>query len=188
MFALSYTRHTREGAENLGKEWREMYYESYLFESELKRAGVGKKERNRIFDEVRRNGGSLKGVAGVPKNIMDVFVVSADLSVDEHVRMQAVLQKWVDNSISKTINFPPEATPEQVAKAYQLGWELGLKGMTVYVEGSREQVVLEKKGPFETKENKQVTSEQLCPECGTPLRIAEGCATCPSCAYSRCDK
>jgi ribonucleoside-diphosphate reductase alpha chain len=104
------------------------------------------------------------------------------------VRMQAVMQRWVDNSISKTINFPEGATPDQVAKAYQLGWELGLKGMTVYVEGSREQVVLSKKGPFETKENKQVTGAELCPECGSPLRIAEGCATCPACAYSRCDK
>lgn len=188
VFALSYTRHTREGAENEGKEWREMYYESYLFELALKKAGVAKKERNRIFEDVRQNGGSLVGIAGVPKEIADVFVVSGDLAIEEHVRMQAVLQKWVDNSISKTINFPPEATPDQVARAYQLGWELGLKGMTVYVEGSREQVVLEKKGPFETKQNKQVTSEQLCPECGTPLRIAEGCATCPSCAYSRCDK
>jgi ribonucleoside-diphosphate reductase alpha chain len=188
VFALSYTRHTREGAENLGKEWREMYYESYLFELALKKAGVAKKERTRIFAEVRQNGGSLQGVSGVPKEVSEVFVVSGDLSVEEHVRMQAVLQKWVDNSISKTINFPPEATADQVAKAYQLGWELGLKGMTVYVEGSREQVVLEKKGPYETKENKQVTKDELCPECGSPLRIAEGCATCPSCAYSRCDK
>ena len=99
------------------------------------------------------------------------------------------MQKWIDNSISKTINFPANATPDQVAAAYQLGWELGLKGMTVYVEGSREQVVLEKKsGPYETKEDTQVTSEELCPECGTPMRKEEGCSTCPSCAYSKCDK
>ncbi|MEI6690554.1 MAG: adenosylcobalamin-dependent ribonucleoside-diphosphate reductase [bacterium] len=188
VFALSYTRHTREGAEKEGKEWREMYYESYLFEKELKNKGIGIALRRKIFEEIRNNGGTCQGVEGVPKEIMEIFVVSGDLAVEEHVRMQAVMQKWVDNSISKTINFPPEATVDQVAKAYQLGWELGLKGMTVYVEGSREQVVLEKKGPFETKENKQVTSEQLCPECGSPLRIAEGCATCPSCAYSRCDK
>jgi ribonucleoside-diphosphate reductase alpha chain len=189
VFALSYTRHTREGAENEGKEWREMYYESYLFEAAMKKAGMSKSERNKLFERVRENGGSLKGLSDVPKEIAEVFVVSSDLPVEEHVRMQAVMQKWIDNSISKTINFPSNATPDQVAAAYQLGWELGLKGMTVYVEGSREQVVLEKKsGPYETKEDKQVTSEELCPECGTPMRKEEGCSTCPSCAYSKCDK
>jgi len=189
VFALSYVRHTREGAEKEGKEWREMYYESYLFEMAMKKAGLSKVERNKLFEKVRENGGSLKGISGVPKEIAEVCVVSSDLSVEEHVRMQAVMQKWIDNSISKTINFPPNAKPEDVASAYQLGWELGLKGMTVYVEGSREQVVLEKKlGPYETKIETQVTSEELCPECGTPMRKEEGCSTCPSCAYSKCDK
>lgn len=189
VFALSYTRHTREGAEKEGKEWREMYYESYLFEAAMKKAGLSKSERNKLFEKVRGNGGSLKGLTGVPKEINDIYVVSSDLSVEEHVRMQAVMQRWIDNSISKTINFPPTAKPEEVAAAYQLGWELGLKGMTVYVEGSREQVVLEKKsGPYETKTEQQVTAQELCPECGTPMRKEEGCSTCPSCAYSKCDK
>jgi ribonucleoside-diphosphate reductase alpha chain len=189
VFALSYVRHTREGAEKEGKEWREMYYESYLFEAAMKKAGLSKSERNKLFEKVRENGGSLKGIAGVPKEIAEVCVVSSDLSVEEHVRMQAVMQRWIDNSISKTVNFPADAKIADVAKAYQLGWELGLKGMTVYVEGSREQVVLEKKsGPYETKAEKQVTSEELCPECGTPMRREEGCSTCPSCAYSKCDK
>ncbi len=189
VFALSYVRHTREGAEKEGKEWREMYYESSLFESAMKRVGMSKAQRNQLFAKVRDNGGSLKGITGVPKQIADTYVVSSDLSVEEHVRMQAVMQAWIDNSISKTINFPSSATVDEVAEAYQLGWKLGLKGMTVYVEGSREQVVLEKKSaPFETKEDKQVTSEELCPECGTPMRREEGCSTCPSCAYSKCDK
>jgi ribonucleoside-diphosphate reductase alpha chain len=189
VFALSYVRHTREGAEKEGKEWREMYYESLLFESAMKRAGMSKAQRNKLFEQVRENGGSLAGIKGVPKQIADVYVVSSDLKVEEHVRMQAVMQAWIDNSISKTINFPNSASVDDVAKAYQLGWKLGLKGMTVYVEGSREQVVLEKKSaPFETKADKQVTSEELCPECGTPMRREEGCSTCPACAYSKCDK
>ena len=189
VFALSYVRHTREGAEKEGKEWREMYYESALFESAMKSVGMSKAQRNKLFEQVRENGGSIKGIAGVPKMIAETYVVSADLSVEEHVRMQAVMQAWIDNSISKTINFSSNATVDDVARAYQLGWKLGLKGMTVYVEGSREQVVLEKKSaPFETKADKQVTSEELCPECGTPMRREEGCSTCPACAYSKCDK
>ncbi len=187
VFALSYTRHTREGAEKQGKEWREMYYESRLFEKELVYRGITAKARREIFEKVRANGGSCQGITEVPKEVRDVFAVASDLTVEEHVKMQAVLQKFVDNSISKTINFPSHAKEEEVGKAYMLGWELGLKGMTVYVEGSREQVVLEKKGPFEPNGNVK-GAENVCPECGASLVFKEGCATCPVCAYSRCDK
>lgn len=224
VFALSYTRNTREGAEKNGKEWREIYYKSNLFDQALKNAGKKKKEREKIFEKIRENGGSCQGVKEVPKVIRDVYVVSSDLSVEEHVRTQAVLQRFVDNSISKTVNFPSSATVEDVKKAYLLGWELGLKGMTVYVEGSREQVVLERKGPFEPngstssprggngngkkvgkvpigsgsshsldsiendKHDLKSVSDSSCPECGETMRHEEGCAICPGCAYSRCDK
>jgi ribonucleoside-diphosphate reductase alpha chain len=177
-------RHTREGAEKEGKEWREMYYESGMFADELKKSGMGKKEREEIFAKVRENEGSCQGVEEVPKKIRETYVVASDLTVEEHVRMQAVMQAYVDNSISKTINFPHTATTQEVMEAYQLGWELELKGMTVYVEGSREQVVLEKKKPFEPNGE----GKEKCPECEGALRIEEGCATCPSCGYSRCDK
>jgi ribonucleoside-diphosphate reductase alpha chain len=66
--------------------------------------------------------------------------------------MQAALQAFVDASISKTINFPADATPDDVARAFQLAWELGCKGLTVYVTGSREKVVLETE---ETRQAKQ---------------------------------
>jgi ribonucleoside-diphosphate reductase alpha chain len=82
-------------------------------------------------------------VAQLPQELRNVFVVSQDITAGEHVRLQASLQAFVDNSLSKTINFPPEATEEDVAKAYQLAWELGCKGITVYITGSRKQVVLE---------------------------------------------
>jgi len=68
------------------------------------------------------------------------------------VRMQAVLQAFVDNSLSKTVNFSETATEEDVAKAYMLAWELGCKGITVYVTGSREKVVLETKATAEKKD------------------------------------
>jgi ribonucleoside-diphosphate reductase alpha chain len=66
--------------------------------------------------------------------------------------MQAALQAFVDNSLSKTVNFPEGATEEEVAKAYMLAWELGCKGITVYVTGSREKVVLETKATAEKKD------------------------------------
>jgi ribonucleoside-diphosphate reductase alpha chain len=88
----------------------------------------------------------------VPEQIRDTFVVSADITAEEHVRMQAALQAFVDNSISKTINFPEGATVEDVAQAYMLAWELGAKGITVYVTGSRDKVVLETKATARKKE------------------------------------
>lgn len=188
VFAISYTRHTREGAEKEGKEWREMHYESTLFAEALKESGMNQNERREVFREVRENGGSVQNIKKLDKKIRDVFVTAGDLGVEEHVRMQAVMQKFVDNSISKTINFPTDASVEDVKKAYLMGWELGLKGMTVYVEGSREQVVLEKKGPFEPNGEKKHGEGTDCPECGTELRYEEGCSTCPNCGYSRCDK
>jgi len=183
VFALSYTRNTREGAEKEGKEWRQMHYESTLFERALKARGIGAAERREIFAKVRVNGGSCQGIGEVPKEIQAVFVVSSDLSVEAHVRTQALLQRFVDNSISKTINFPATATLDEVAHAYQLGWKLGLKGMTVYVEGSREQVVLDKAGPYEPSDSQQ---KEVCPECTGKLIMEEGCTKCLNCGWSKC--
>ena len=85
--------------------------------------------------------------------IKNVFVVSQDILAEEHVRMQGALQVFVDNSLSKTINFPEDATEEDVATAYQLAWELGCKGITVYVTGSRNKVVLETKATARQKQD-----------------------------------
>ena len=65
--------------------------------------------------------------------------------------MQAALQAFVDNSLSKTINFPEDATENDVATAYMLAWKLGCKGITVYVTGSREKVVLETSSTADAK-------------------------------------
>ncbi len=87
--------------------------------------------------------GTCQGLDDVPQSIRDVFVVSGDISAEDHVRTQASIQAFVDNSLSKTINFPDFATEDEVAHAYRLAWELGCKGITVYVTGSRQKVVLE---------------------------------------------
>lgn len=75
--------------------------------------------------------------------------------------MQAALQAFVDNSLSKTCNFPATATLEHVAKAYQLAWDLGCKGLTVYVTGSRQKVVLETQETAELSELQTASPKQI---------------------------
>jgi ribonucleoside-diphosphate reductase alpha chain len=70
------------------------------------------------------------------------FVTSADIDYLRGVRLQAAIQKHIDHSISKTVNMPKGSTVEQVQEVYMLGWKLGLKGITVYVDGSRDGVLV----------------------------------------------
>ncbi len=136
-FALAYTRHVNDNGEDL-----ELRYASLLFLQALTGAGLDEAARERVAQQVV-NAGSCQGVEGVPQTVRDTFVVAGDITAEEHVRMQAALQAFVDASISKTVNFPATATPDDVARAFRLAWKLGCKGLTVYVTGSREKVVLE---------------------------------------------
>lgn len=151
VFALAYIRHVDDKGEDL-----ELYYTSPLFERALIQAGVDQETRQEIVEEVVRVG-SCQHVDAVPEPLRNTFVVAADITPEEHIRMQAAIQAFVDNSISKTCNFPESAKEGDVARAYKLAWKLGCKGLTVYVTGSREKVVLETKA---TKEAKEAKAEQ----------------------------
>ncbi len=78
----------------------------------------------------------------VPEAVQRTFVTAHDVTPEQHVRMQAAFQKYVDSAISKTCNFPADASPEDVRAIYELAFKLGCKGVTVYRDGSRENQVL----------------------------------------------
>jgi ribonucleoside-diphosphate reductase alpha chain len=137
VFALAYVRHVNDNGKDL-----QLQYTSPLFEEALIEAGLDEETRASVFVQMMEKG-TCQGITQLPDEIRDAFVVSQDINAEEHVRMQAAMQAFVDNSLSKTINFPESATEEDIANAYLLAWELGCKGITVYVTGSRHKVVLE---------------------------------------------
>jgi len=136
-FALAYTRHVVESDGEI-----DLIYTSPLFNQALDNAELTSSTKEEIINTILETG-TCQGIDSLPKDITNTFVVSGDISAEEHVRVQAALQAFVDNSISKTINFPSSAQPEDVSHAYILAWETGCKGITVYVTGSRDKVVLE---------------------------------------------
>ena len=146
VFALAYIRHVNDNGKDL-----KLTYASPRFDEALKKLGLGEEKRQEIVEQVMREG-TCQHIKELPKAVRDTFVVSGDITAEEHVRMQGALQAFVDNSLSKTVNFPEGAKEEDVATAYMLAWELGCKGITVYVTGSRDKVVLETKATAEKKD------------------------------------
>ena len=146
VFALAYIRHVNDNGKDL-----KLTYASPRFDEALRKLGLGEEKRQEIVEQVMRQG-TCQNIKDLPQSVRDTFVVSGDITAEEHVRMQGALQAFVDNSLSKTVNFPETATEDDVAKAYMLAWELGCKGITVYVTGSREKVVLETKATAEKKD------------------------------------
>ena len=133
LFALSYVRNVMDNTR--------LVEGNPYFEAVARQEGIYTQE---LMEELAQKGSlsRLDAKFDIPQWLKDVFRTSHDISPEWHVRMQAAFQKYTDNSVSKTINFPHEATVEDVAGAYMLAHELGCKGITVYRDGSKAGQVL----------------------------------------------
>ena len=127
------------------------FYTNKILEEALRDEGLYNDE---ILEKIADNYGSLKGIEEIPQWMQDVFVTAMDIHWADHLMAQSVWQDWIGNAIAKTINMPYDVTVEDVKSSYLLAHELGLKGMTVYRDGSRHKQVLHM-----TSENAQKTFE-----------------------------
>ena len=150
MFALVYKR-----ANCLDKA--EMFIINPYFEKAIKDAGIYSEE---LMTKIAQEG-TIKHIKEIPEKIRRVFVTAHDILPEDHIRMQAAFQKYVDNAVSKTVNFTHNATKEDVSKAYVLSYKLGCKGVTVYRDGSREdQVLISANTNKDKKEEKPISAAE----------------------------
>jgi ribonucleoside-diphosphate reductase alpha chain len=129
LFALAFVRHVLEGARLLEV--------SPLFESAARSRGIYSQE---LKAEIAKKG-SVQDISGVPQDLKELFVTALDVPPEQHVKIQAAFQKHTDNAVSKTVNLPQSASVGDVLKIYNLAYDLGCKGVTVYRYGSRSQVL-----------------------------------------------
>lgn len=116
-------------------------------------------------------------------------IESHDISFMDRVAMQAVMQKYVDNSISSTVNLKNDATPEDIWNIYLAAWESGCKGITVFRDGCRRGNILGVAAKKEEKADgpKPAEGQPVCPECGGKnIRVEGHCAACSDCGWSAC--
>lgn len=147
LFAVSFIRTVMEGTK--------LIESNPYFEKVAKERGFWSRTlMERIADK-----GSIKDFDEIPEDIREVFVTAHDITPLEHIKMQASFQKYVDNAVSKTVNFPHHATAKDVEDVYLLAYKLGCKGVTVYRDGSREQQVLTKGKTTVSSQQSTVSSQ-----------------------------
>lgn len=184
IFALAYTRLSFIGKES--EKPVELVEANPLFEEVAKREGFYSEE---LMKKIAHQG-TVNGVKEVPKKWQDIFMTAHDITPEWHMKMQAAFQKYTDNAVSKTINYPNEATIEDVKNGYMLAYKLGCKGTTIYRSGSKQLQILnvglkkekkngEKLNVEEKVEKTELTPELLNPEPNVPDITPGTCPTCP---------
>ena len=115
------------------------FYTNKIFENVLQENGLYNDE---ILTKIANNYGSISGLTEIPEWMQSMFTTAIDVHWMDHIMAQSIWQRWISNAIAKTINMPGDVTVEDVKSSYLLAHELGLKGVTVYRDGSRNEQVL----------------------------------------------
>lgn len=144
MFSLAFIRQVMKDTSGKPTVMREV---NYVFEEHARRLGLWSEE---LLEKLLEQGTLAE--LDVPQDFKRVFVTARDISPQWHMRMQAAFQRHCDSSISKTINFPHEATVDEVRAIYELAIDLDVKGVTVYRDGCRDVQPMALKGSTSRKE------------------------------------
>ena len=165
LFALSYVRNILDGAHmvEVNPYFEEMARNEDFYSDELM--------------ESLATGTQLHTIDGVPEDIKRLFVTAHEVSPEWHVRMQAAFQKYTNNAVSKTVNFPREATKEDIAKVYLMAYEEGLKGITIYRDGSREGQPMSTGASEKTVDAKIAPRRRVKTTTGVTERVRTGCGS-----------
>lgn len=169
IFALVFIRRVLDG--------RELLEVNPFFEEYAKKEGFYSED---LMRKIAKDG-QIKDLNEIPDRVKNIFVTAHDISPEDHIRMQAAFQRYTDNAVSKTVNFPHDATVDDVARVYRLAYELGCKGVTIYRDRSREQQVLYKgticgtfqeRGEFRQDRTPRVRQDVIY---GSTRKIRTGC-------------
>jgi len=197
VFALVYQKNVAVGS---------FYYIDEEFEKAMKEYDIYDES---LMKDIVEHHGSLQRIPYLPPKIKKVFKVAHDLDPESHVEVLGTFQRWTDSSISKTINFPADATVEDMRKAYLLAYKLGCKDVTVYRDSSIKDQVLNTAGSAGASNGNGAVNTSApppkavdvakaaedvprtknltdCPKCKTKLIQGEGCVSCPGCGWGLC--
>jgi len=198
VYSLVFEKHVKVGS---------FYYIDTVFERIMTEEGLFGED---LLRDVNEHTGSIQKISYIPDDLKRTFVTAMDIRPEDHIRALAAFQKWTDSSISKTNNFPANATVEDMRESYLLAYKLGCKDVTVFRDTSIKGQVLvspSKKQESNDQHNQQeeaVRSPQIlaipivgasqsatehlkvCPQCQTEVVFQEGCYICPECGWGAC--
>ena len=200
VYALVWEKHVAVGS---------FYYTEPVFEKIMKKEGLFDDD---LVKDVCEAGGTAQSVGYVPPQIKNFLKVARDITPEDHIRALAAIQKWTDSSVSKTNNFPADATVDDMRQSYLLSYQLGCKDVTVFRDTSIKNQVLRVGAKTRTQQPAQPVqqviakdtagrsvlmaapearadneiSSNFCPKCSMKLVKQEGCMMCMDCGWGKC--
>ncbi len=181
-FAIAYVRYNAAGIDALKRGDKPLEKDTFfevnpLFKEIAEKLNYFGMKEEELWMEIEKNHKAVKGIKTIPEHIQNMFLTAHDLNPLEHVKMQAAFQRHTNNAVSKTVNLRNEATADDVREVYTLGYEWGLKGITIYRDGSKDQQVLnlnERKTPEKEAPKKEVKKDPALGELSTYYEVPTG--------------
>ncbi len=161
VYALAFEKNVKVGS---------FFYVDPVFEKVLRKEGLYSEA---LMEKVITSKGSIAHIPEIPERVKKIFKIALDTTPEEHIRALAAFQKWTDSSISKTNNFPADATVEDMRASYILAYQLGCKDVTVFRDTSiKEQVLVSGKTKSEHKNIEPERISAAAPKMEAPAMVA----------------